>query len=397
MNALGKYRWGCAGLVMIPLLAGCMAMTTNEKNVDVPVRARSEREVQPGERFTTRVADSTFVEDSAKLVLAVTHGRLCRNVDHQIVDRTRVTERTLKDSPFWYWVFGFAGLGAGPYMIATAKDSESDRNWGIAITATGALSLAVAAGNAIAASDSTEHLGEVEVDSTPGSSSPCDEKPAAHVDVAVMGEGRALAEGKTDARGRVELTVKLSEIGPNDGMQVVADGQQAGVVNALRKFALAAKDRDEREREAREKSARDQRLQLEITSGRCSEARYNILQEALMVVKQLFDGASSGSSQDLFTILGHDTVVATPEGTSLELSAWLGGELHLFAIGFDPVKLDLRDEKGYAIKTRSVWERLLRGQSEHTDSRAFVAASGSKYALKVKGKGCAMVLAVRKL
>lgn len=155
--------------------------------------------------------------------------------------------------------------------------------------------------------------------------------------------------------------------------------------------------KQEDEGQARRDAEYEKGIDEEVRRGKCSVARYNVLQKALLQTKQLFDGASSGSSQDLFTILGHDTVVATPEGTSLELSAWLGGELHLFAIGFDAVKLDLRDEKGYAIKTRSVWERLLRGQSEHTDSRAFVAASGSKYALKVKGKGCAMVLAVRKL
>ncbi|MBK7578943.1 MAG: hypothetical protein IPI67_01945 [Myxococcales bacterium] len=120
-----------------------MAMTTNEKNVDVPVRTRSEREVQPGERFTTRVADSTFAEDSAKLVLVVTRGRLCRNVEHKIVDRTEVTERTLKDDPFWYWVFAAAELGAGPYLIATADGSESKRNWGIGITALGVLTTSV--------------------------------------------------------------------------------------------------------------------------------------------------------------------------------------------------------------------------------------------------------------
>lgn len=389
-----------AGLVALTAgMGGCLKVTTAEKNVDQPLRTYTTTKKSEDAQPRAQVVAATYQPSSVKLTLSISRGKHCTTVEHRVVDRTRVSERRLQGNLFWYYALGLAGAGAGSYMMATANGSSSKRNWGIGLAAAGALALGVAVGNSINAIDSSKHIGHVDlVGDTDGETpTPCDAQPLGGALVTLKGARTELAKGRADESGRVQLSVNASDVAPGDDtVEVVVNGQGAGPIHALERYAAAATKRDQAERRAKAQAARDAVVAAEIKSGRCSGDRYNRLQQAMVVLKHLFDSASSGSGTDYFTIIGHDAVVATPDGTPLEMSDWLGGELHVFAVGFDPVKLDVRDAKGYALTTRSPWERLVGSVSDNTDSRVLMADSGDKYTLKVKGKGCALVLAVRK-
>ncbi len=139
----------------------------------------------------------------------------------------------------------------------------------------------------------------------------------------------------------------------------------------------------------------------EVEAGKCEGDRYQFLVDQLPAARSFGTTRVNiyGETQGL-EFVGHDVVVATPDGTKLNLKSWLGGELHVFAISLGEVSLEARDGRDYEIKKRS--DQPLRGylsrelSSDATwDSRVIQANAGDAVKLTAKGSGCTLVVAFR--
>ncbi len=167
---------------------------------------------------------------------------------------------------------------------------------------------------------------------------------------------------------------------------ILVDGQWISIQNALAplyaSWALA-------DWESRKTIGVD-----EINAGKCRSERAQILQEATVGLKGLFDAMSTGG--DVFRLVNSRIVVATNEGTAAETDPG-GGEIHMFAIGFDPVSLEIRNN-GYPVQTKSPFEIPVRSSTQgNTDSRVMQVNWGDPLPTKVVGNGCALVVVVHKL
>lgn len=138
----------------------------------------------------------------------------------------------------------------------------------------------------------------------------------------------------------------------------------------------------------------------EVASGRCTEERYNMLSRHVSEVR-------ARAKKENLEFLGHDVVVAKPEGSELKVTDWLGGEVHFFALAIEPVEIGAVDARGYVVKTKSFFEpALAEGMIEGTlanwvgpesDSRVMQTQSGEKVSvIGVRGTGCTLIVALRK-
>jgi hypothetical protein len=135
----------------------------------------------------------------------------------------------------------------------------------------------------------------------------------------------------------------------------------------------------------------------EIKSGRCEGSRAANMQNVAAGLGRLFsDGLSSG--QDVFVILDKKIVVATKDGTPVNLDAKTGGDEHLYAIGFKPLRIDLKDSTGYPVRTASPYATVVQSASGgDVDSRNFRANASEQLSARIIGSGCALLLTVKKL
>jgi hypothetical protein len=112
-------------------------------------------------------------------------------------------------------------------------------------------------------------------------------------------------------------------------------------------------------------------------------------------VKQLFDAMSTGG--DVFKFEKSEILVATEKGTVAKVDTSMGGEMHVFAVGFDAVTLDVTNG-GYPVSTKSPYETPVNSATKgQTDSRMMQVNAGADLPTKVVGGGCAVLLSVRKL
>jgi len=138
----------------------------------------------------------------------------------------------------------------------------------------------------------------------------------------------------------------------------------------------------------------DENQNEETKSGRCKPANAQVLQEAAVGLKGLFDAMSTGG--DVLRVENSRIVVATEKGTPVE-TAPMGGEIHVFAIGFDPVSLNVQNS-GYPVATKSPYEIPVRSSTQgHTDSRVMQVNWSDALPVKVLGNGCTLVVVVHKL
>jgi hypothetical protein len=132
----------------------------------------------------------------------------------------------------------------------------------------------------------------------------------------------------------------------------------------------------------------------EAKSGKCNVDRAQALQRAALGLKQLFDAMSSGG--DWFRIVGTRIVVATERGTPVQLETLVGGEMHVFAVGFDPVRLGISSD-GYAVGNKSPYEAPVKSTTgTFTTSLAVQANWSDGLPTKVFGNGCTLVAFVHK-
>lgn len=134
----------------------------------------------------------------------------------------------------------------------------------------------------------------------------------------------------------------------------------------------------------------------EVKSGRCAQSSVDILRSVTSGLAQLLSGMGSGS--EFWTVDSHELVVATREGTALNMQTGIGGDIHLFAISpSGPTQLEMTDARGYAIRTESPYApAFARFVGGSLSSRNVHLNSAEAASLRVKGHGCALVILARK-
>lgn len=187
---------------------------------------------------------------------------------------------------------------------------------------------------------------------------------------------------------------------PKDALYVVARDSLAEEpvagpsIQEYEALANAQRQAEKLAEEQQRKEKLEQILSKEAATGRCNQGRYDRLQQALHGLKQFLDGADIG-----FHFVGHDIIVATEAGTAVEIAPWLSGEIHMFALAFEPVQLDLRDKRDYAVRLRSPYGQLVNNASggAATDNRVIEKGVTDDMKLNVKGRGCTLVAAFRQM
>lgn len=131
--------------------------------------------------------------------------------------------------------------------------------------------------------------------------------------------------------------------------------------------------------------------EAELASGRCSDRRHAVLEELLArdtVIARGMDGVNG-----IWTLVGHEYVVARPEGVDVAFTATISGEYHVFAVGPPPVVLQVVDRDGYAVTRVSDFETVFGAPDDTSDSRVVDARVREVFRASVRGQGCTLVLA----
>lgn len=155
----------------------------------------------------------------------------------------------------------------------------------------------------------------------------------------------------------------------------------------------AQKEQDERV-EAQRQAALKQRLDEEVRTGRCSDKSAGHLRRILGGASQVFSSSATG---EVWQPVGHRLEVATNDPVVLTIDAGLGGEVHVFAVGYSKTTLSVSDGQGYDVKDHSPWEdafwTAFGMRAEGIQARTNVH---ERLAAKVRGKGCVLVFAMQK-
>lgn len=188
--------------------------------------------------------------------------------------------------------------------------------------------------------------------------------------------------------------------------------------------AKDAKAKDAERASAREKAQEDAEAQIkaekarlakmlelsdqEIQNDRCDQRRHGQLQARLHEAKEIRSPLRDSTSGLL--LMSHQILPTKPDGTDLEIAATLGGEIHIMAVGYGPLRLDVYDAKGYrsalTSNFRGGWpdapdedilanlnQTLRSKQIKLDDTRVIHANVGDKIRIQVKGRGCTLVAA----
>jgi hypothetical protein len=127
----------------------------------------------------------------------------------------------------------------------------------------------------------------------------------------------------------------------------------------------------------------------EARTGRCSDRRRADLEQLLQRDAEIARGLDDG----VWIAVGHEYVVARPEGVEVVFSPTLSGEYHVFAVGVPPVVLSVADRSGASASLTSPYEPLFASADDQSDSRVFQGRIGEVFHATVRGTGCALVMA----
>jgi hypothetical protein len=152
--------------------------------------------------------------------------------------------------------------------------------------------------------------------------------------------------------------------------------------------ASRARVMEERRQEATARSERESR------EGRCDPDRSAQLQATLQDAKSLFRGISDSS--ELFRLDVYKILAATPNGASVSARVAVGGEIHVFAFGYEKLKLDVKDAEGNSAAIGSPYEMLMSNLGGSISSRLIQVNSGETFTARLQGLGCVLVAAFRR-
>lgn len=153
---------------------------------------------------------------------------------------------------------------------------------------------------------------------------------------------------------------------------------------AEQEAAEHARRRADAEREAAVVTAVADR---EVQSGRCDperQARLEQLREHLAMVMR---------TQDRMTLRWHEVVVATPDGVEVEFRPLASGAYHVFAAGFLPMTMVVREPDGSEIASPSPYATVLDVTGAEGATRLVRANPGERFRVRASGRGCTLLAA----
>jgi hypothetical protein len=170
----------------------------------------------------------------------------------------------------------------------------------------------------------------------------------------------------------------------------------------------AVRDAENEKELAAQEAALAETTKRELASGTCSDDNRRLFGEWALYLKDAMRMRFTRDRQaKLFTFAGHELAVVGESGTALQLSAGLGGELHLFAFGRRDVELEVV-AGGSQVALTSPWEDQLTWRCEfdgtctshasptrpdHSASQVVLTQAADTVAVRLKGSGCVLLVA----
>jgi hypothetical protein len=397
-----RHQWHAVVGLAILAGTGCATIKETQQSRDVPVRSYTERQV--GKEWKWKAA-LTAKADSADDTITVTGNatryHVCNETAHEVVDRTVTTKRLWTDENssgryniyFWSGVALIASVAGGAYVVSKAESGD-DRAGGYAIMTGGGLaSISFPIVNEIRASDSSS---TDRVDLPTSKTDSCDVEKLAGAAVRITaGDGTVLFDRAATAKGSFEAVLGADDVekhGPP--FKVSVAGKEVGEapeLAAARTSLTVAKARDRASAAAQRRAAEARKaLSDESRSGRCTDEHHAAFEVAVNQAKHVF------TASDGWDLVGHDMLPATESGAKLSLRTGIGGETHIFALGFAPLELEVRDRHGYPVTLESNFVQMFLYMSQHSQSRVVQANMGEEIEIQVKGVGCVLAMAFKR-
>lgn len=152
------------------------------------------------------------------------------------------------------------------------------------------------------------------------------------------------------------------------------------------------------DREAQSQAAWRRISEHETAAGQCSTQRYAQMQQGLRELTQLYESPNLLDNGDQLQLADSFIGVAKPDGGAGSVET-IGGEYHVYVVGFDQFTIDVTNERGQPQLVTSPYEVLVRGRVEHSESRIVQtnASGNARLDIRVRGVGCALVLVFHRI
>lgn len=442
-------RSACLGIAFVLFscwVPGCATIVTTERIVDTPIRAYTDRVVAPDWSYraeaTTTLVPTTEPGTAAVPTLRIQAIRFHRVAvtEQHVVHRTVMTERAGEPTPtadrgslLTSEIIGYGLGGVGAILLTTGMVGHysSDIPWtedpdgsgtmydpegtwplwtlivGAALTPVALIGIV----NDARAIDSEEDRGEVTV-SGETREEQTDEEPAAGEQVQVASvDGAVVAEGVLDVNGVFEVpmetvlqtisgtaSLRVTQFADVPDYEVRIAGQVVGSASAVtqaHQVMLARFRSDAQQRVEGEWRATSEE---ESRSGRCSQSRYDRLEQLGEQVGMFLDGMSD-PDVGYFRIIASEVMPATATGAEVTFDVAWGGQFHVLMVGLDQAELAVQDANGYDVITMSSLANILRmglgiGADIPFDTRSFRANALDEMKFRVTGRGCAAIIVI---
>ncbi len=227
-------------ILILFLLSNCVGIQESRRIVDRPVREYTTQQVTSGWKHEAKVTvyDDNMT-DSFRVYTTISRHKDCIITSHAVVDRAEKIERFGPDMKKWYLISGGLALSASGAAVAasTLDQMRENRDEYLATTAlvsAAAIGLLIyAIVNDVRAADSTNHIGEITLN-TPHKTT-CKEEPAPGALVELKtASGDFLLSGVSNIRGVFEGSVEpgtILRLGPDYRIHVA--GVEIGTTKAL--------------------------------------------------------------------------------------------------------------------------------------------------------------------
>lgn len=377
-------------------LSGCLHITTATRVVETPIKKTAPQVLEVEKRIgaVARV-------DAANVTLQLEETKLCRPQSKVTYERKELHERTLIHEGCRFAFRGsdpmksdensciYAYLGFPFFFVDYFRAIDTSSSLDDQTRAEFVAELSPCGKRSLSGERIIVTIGPKRWESTTDRSGSLAIPLAETLTTLFEARGTARAGVLALSTNRVTTNISLSQLLPLQEKY----NQFAAQENVRRSEAAKQEEERKKEQEKREAEKKAQRYKdatlQEVRSGRCLAARHGELQRVLQGFKQMF------KSQDL-DLAWHEIGVAKPGGTGTVLQANLSGEYHLFVIGYDTLKLAVADKQGNAITLPSEFQGIIRTNRWDADSRIMQANVLDKYAVKVTGQGCMMLMAYHK-
>jgi hypothetical protein len=134
----------------------------------------------------------------------------------------------------------------------------------------------------------------------------------------------------------------------------------------------------------------------ESTNGKCDQSRYNALQEAIAYIKSY--------NRSLVLISAYVFPAEPSYGTPIAINSFSFGEIHMVAIGYEPIELDVTNSQGYQQELRSdIFDTQVRIyylgstiREAYASTRRLNINNFEDIRIRVKGLGCSLLMVFQK-